>query len=87
MEVFIGDADAGVFDADGTILACSNRLQKSVRSLESYPHTRRSTISIKDTGIGIADEDLHKIFAKFGRMKRAVGPGAGTGLGLYLAKK
>lgn len=44
-------------------------------------------ISIKDTGIGINEEDLGKIFQSFTRGKRGVELYTqGTGLGLYVAK-
>lgn len=44
-------------------------------------------ISIKDTGIGIDEEDLGKIFQSFARGKRGVELYTqGTGLGLYVAK-
>ncbi|MBD4632751.1 cell wall metabolism sensor histidine kinase WalK, partial [Xanthomonas citri pv. citri] len=45
-------------------------------------------ICVKDTGIGIAQEDLGHVFQKFYRVDnsqtRQIG---GTGLGLYLAKQ
>lgn len=44
-------------------------------------------ITVSDTGIGIAPEDLHQLFQKF---RRGVGAGkvnvSGTGLGLYVGK-
>ena len=44
--------------------------------------------SVCDTGIGIAKEDLPKVFGKFQQFGRAYGPGEkGTGLGLSIAKK
>lgn len=54
-------------------------------SLERRGDTARITVS--DTGIGIAPEDLHQLFQKF---RRGAGAGkvnvSGTGLGLYVAK-
>ncbi len=45
-------------------------------------------ISIKDTGIGILDEDKSKIFEKFFRSKNAKEKEEiGTGLGLYTSKR
>ena len=45
-------------------------------------------VSVKDTGIGIQQADLHKLFRKFGQLEAAklVAPG-GTGLGLAISKK
>jgi signal transduction histidine kinase len=43
--------------------------------------------SVSDTGIGIARENLPKIFSKFQQFGRVAGPGEkGTGLGLSIAK-
>ena len=43
-------------------------------------------ITIKDSGIGIDEEDLERLFNKFFRAKNTTGI-AGTGIGLYLSKK
>ncbi len=46
------------------------------------------TISIKDTGIGIKEQDLPKLFASFVRLELPEDMQVkGTGLGLYLVKK
>ncbi len=46
------------------------------------------TIKISDTGIGIAPEDIPKLFTKFTRAKDAFRTNViGTGLGLYIAKQ
>ena len=48
-------------------------------------------ISVKDTGTGIAEEDLSKIFNRFyqskGHVKYPVYGQSGTGIGLYLCKR
>jgi signal transduction histidine kinase len=45
-------------------------------------------ISVADTGIGIRDEDLGKLFAPFVRLDSALNTTVpGTGLGLYLTRK
>ena len=47
------------------------------------------TISIKDSGSGISQEDLPKLFHKFGRIDNSytiASDTRGTGLGLYIAK-
>lgn len=46
-------------------------------------------VSIKDTGSGIAKEDLSKLFHKFSRLDNAytaISTSGGTGLGLYISK-
>ncbi len=44
-------------------------------------------ISVSDTGIGIAEENIPKLFEKFQQFGRVSGPGEkGTGLGLAIAK-
>ena len=45
--------------------------------------------SVKDTGTGIAKEDLAKLFKKFGKLDNsyvAMASSGGTGLGLYISK-
>ena len=45
-------------------------------------------VKIKDTGIGIDQSEIHKLFSKFSRTKDANKTSVtGTGLGLYIAKK
>ena len=45
-------------------------------------------ISVSDTGIGIAEEDLPKVFEAFERLETHLRVKAGgTGLGLYLTRK
>ncbi len=45
-------------------------------------------ISIKDTGVGLSEEDRKALFQKFSRGKAAVGMHPdGSGLGLYIARK
>lgn len=46
------------------------------------------SISVKDTGVGIAPEDKDKLFQKFSRINNPLSDTVGgSGLGLYLAKK
>jgi len=44
-------------------------------------------ISVQDTGIGIAPEDLNHVFEKFFRSRRTEKFANGTGLGLSISKK
>jgi len=44
-------------------------------------------VSVKDTGVGLSEEDIKKLFTKFFRSANAVKFAAeGSGLGLYIAK-
>jgi two-component system, sensor histidine kinase and response regulator len=52
---------------------------------------RRTEILVRDTGIGIREEDQSKLFVAFSRIERR-GDGAiqrteGTGLGLYISQE
>lgn len=53
--------------------------------LSSSP--KHIAIQIKDKGIGIAAEDIPKLFHKFSRIHNPKSTAGGTGLGLYWAKK
>jgi len=45
-------------------------------------------VSVSDTGIGVAEEDLPKMFSKFQQFGRISGPGhKGTGLGLAISRE
>ncbi len=50
-------------------------------------HPRHVTVSVRDSGLGIPEQDQHKIFQKFSRLDNALSRATeGTGLGLYLTK-
>jgi signal transduction histidine kinase/CheY-like chemotaxis protein/HAMP domain-containing protein len=57
-------------------------------TVRTWAENGQVTISVEDTGIGIADEDLTKVFAEFvqvdGSLTRRIG---GTGLGLPISKR
>ena len=52
-------------------------------------HTDHCFLSVKDTGIGIPEEKLSKIWDRFYRADtaRSTGPGNSVGLGLAMAKR
>ncbi len=59
-------------------------------SIHTTTQDKFAKISISDTGKGISEEDLPKLFAKFGRLDNnsmTTTPESGTGLGLYITKQ
>jgi signal transduction histidine kinase len=52
--------------------------------ISAAQHNGTLRLSVSDTGVGIANEDLHQIFEEFYRGKSAT---RGTGLGLAIAKR
>lgn len=69
----------------------SNALKFTDRGhIKIHLHAREGLVECKisDTGKGISQEDLPKVFQKFRQFERDVGPGdRGTGLGLSICKK
>jgi signal transduction histidine kinase len=58
-------------------------------TVDAYPQGPFLKISITDTGRGISQEDLPRLFKKFGRLETSFVTAAeagGTGLGLYISK-
>jgi len=73
-----------------------NLLSNSVRftpaggtiTVKSWIEREQLVIEVKDTGVGISEEDLPIVFEPFGQVDNAFNrKGGGTGLGLPLAKK
>ncbi|NTU43334.1 MAG: hypothetical protein HGA78_09875 [Nitrospirales bacterium] len=58
----------------------------SVTSRSLDGEKERVEISVADTGVGIKEEDMPKLFQPFSRLDYAINV-PGTGLGLYLTKK
>ena len=56
--------------------------------VEVKAHKRDGNIEVivKDTGIGIKEEDFHKLFQPFAQLEYTITEERGTGLGLYLTK-
>lgn len=46
-----------------------------------------AVVSVKDTGIGIREEDRHKLFKRFPEIDNSGVGGRGSGLGLYIASE
>ncbi len=61
----------------------------SIEVSHEIDHERKVLVtSVSDTGIGMSDEDLEKVFSKFWRSEDlAVRAQAGTGLGLFIVKE
>ncbi len=81
------------FDYKWTLEALSNIVDNAIKYTEKggISITLKSTemfacISVKDTGIGIAEEDIPRIFSRFGRLE-ASREKEGVGIGLYLARE
>lgn len=87
------DDETAVFDYKWTLEALCNIAENAVKYTDkggihiSIKSTEMfSCISVKDTGIGIAEEDIPKIFARFGRLSSSRDK-EGVGIGLYLARE
>ena len=81
------------FDYKWTLEALSNIVDNAIKYTEkggisiSIKATEMfACISVKDTGIGIAEEDIPKIFSRFGRLSSSREK-EGVGIGLYLARE
>jgi len=85
--VINGDKDA-VMQVLTNLFSNSLRFTKQGR-IEISVKDREEMVefSVSDTGIGIVEEDMPKLFEKFQQFSRTSGPGdKGTGLGLAIAK-
>jgi signal transduction histidine kinase len=85
----ITHADLGkIKQVIGNLLDNSIKYTKRGEISLSVKSSDKIIISISDTGIGIAPEDMSKIFEKFVRARDAFRTNViGTGLGLYVAKQ
>ncbi len=82
------------FDHDKIVQVLTNFLQNAIKftlqgeiAITSSANSREVKVSVKDTGIGIQQKDVSKLFRKFGQLESAklIAPG-GTGLGLAISK-
>ncbi len=86
-------SETAVFDRKWTLEALSNIVDNAVKYTEaggieiSFKFTEMfACISVSDTGVGIAEEDIPKIFTRFGRLPSS-SEKEGVGIGLYLARE
>ncbi|MDD2852300.1 MAG: ATP-binding protein [Desulfuromonadaceae bacterium] len=84
-------SNAVKFTEHGTITVCTVATDTRPDTGESTPVGAASPtieITIEDTGIGIAEEDIHRLFEAFVRLESPLKTASpGTGLGLYLTRK
>lgn len=81
-------------DGDRIIQVITNLVGNAIKftskgaiKISAQEKDREVECAVSDTGIGIAKEDLSKLFGKFQQISRVPGPGdKGTGLGLSIAK-
>ena len=81
-------------DRDKIVQVLTNFLQNAIKftllgdiTITSSVNSHGVKVSVKDTGIGIQQKDVPKLFRKFGQLESAklIAPG-GTGLGLAISK-
>ena len=81
-------------DRDKIVQVLTNFLQNAIKftlegeiTITSSVNSHEVRVSVKDTGIGIQQKDVPKLFRKFGQLESAklIAPG-GTGLGLAISK-
>ena len=90
----VSDAcESASFDYKWTLEAVSNIVDNAVKYTEKggieisfKPTEMFACISVKDTGIGIMEADIPKIFSRFGRLQSSREK-EGVGIGLYLARE
>ena len=96
---FVTEIDRGIFvrgDRDLLMQAVANLLSNAVRytpeggtiTLKLCRENGYASVSVKDTGIGISEEDLGKVFSRFWRADAArTGVSGGLGIGLSLVRE
>lgn len=96
---FLTEIDPKIFvrgDRDLLMQAVANLLSNAVRytpeggiiALRLHRKDGYASVSVSDTGIGISEEDLNKVFSRFWRADTArTGVGGGLGIGLSLVRE
>lgn len=82
-------------DGDRLIQVMNNLLSNAIKFtpsggdiwLTTRPANGGIEITVRDTGIGIAPEDLSRVFERFYQADKSRGPQRGTGLGLAISKE
>lgn len=83
-------------DSDKIVQVVDNLISNAIKytpekgkiKIEVKEKKNEVEISVSDTGVGVAREDMPKLFGKFQQFERVAGPGLkGTGLGLAIAKQ
>ncbi|MCR4584756.1 MAG: HAMP domain-containing histidine kinase [Lachnospiraceae bacterium] len=87
------ESERASFDYKWTLEAVSNIVDNAVKYTDnggieiSFKSTEMfACISVRDTGIGIAESDIPRIFSRFGRLQSSREK-EGVGIGLYLARE
>ena len=84
-----------VFDSDRIIQVFTNLVSNAIKftpeqgqvCLSIQSRDKELVMAVRDTGMGIPGEDLHKVFDRFYRVERPGKEIQGTGLGLPIVKK
>ena len=97
LQVSLPDSPVNIYaDYDKATQIFTNLISNAIKytpqrgkiKIELKDKKEYAQVSISDTGIGIAKEDLPKVFSKFQQFSRTAGPGGkGTGLGLAIVKQ
>lgn len=81
------------FDHKWTLEALNNIVDNAIKytdkggiDISARAYEMFICVSVKDTGIGISEEDIPKIFARFGRLTSSLDK-EGVGIGLYLSRE
>lgn len=82
-------------DGDRLVQVLTNLISNAIKYTPNGGHVWVTTgvrdggvfVSVRDTGIGIAQDDLVRVFERFYQVDKARGPQRGTGLGLAITRE